>query len=122
MGIYNYRELDIWKKGMTICEKVYFLTASFPSHEQYGVISQLRRAAVSVPANIAEGFGRKSNGDFKRFLNIATGSLLEVETHIELSRRLHYCADVEAANLFEETNHLGKMMTRFTQKIPNTKY
>ena len=117
MGVYDYHQLDVWKKGMEICQKAYIVTHPFPKEEIYGLTAQIRRAASSIPANIAEGFGRKSNNDFKRFLKIATGSLLELETHIEIACRLNYCRSDEAANLFEETNSLGKMLNRFVHNM-----
>lgn len=117
MGTNTYRELDIWQKSVDLCEVVYRITKLFPKDELYGLVAQMRRAAVSIGANIAEGFARKSNPDFKRFLLISKGSLVELETHIEISRRLEYIDSKNSANLLEETTILGKMMTRFIQNM-----
>lgn len=117
MGVTNYKDLEIWKKSMDLCEDVYRFTKGFPKDELYGLVSQMRRSGVSIGANIAEGFGRMTNPDFKRFLSISKGSLIELETHIEISTRLGYLSFEEAANLTEKTNILGKMLTRFTQKM-----
>lgn len=113
----NYKDLEIWQKAMLLCEKIYAATRSLPKEEIYGLTSQMRRAAVSVSANIAEGFARNSNLDFKRFLNIAKGSLVELETHLEIAGRLEYLPKIKVSELFESTDILGKMMTRFVQNM-----
>jgi len=86
----GYRDLKVWHLGMEIAERVYQLTKHFPKEEQYGLTSQLRRAAVSVPANIAEGHARAFTKDYIRFLAVSVGSLAEVETFLELSVRLEF--------------------------------
>ncbi len=86
--IINFKDLKIWQKGMDIAEKCYFLTKLFPRDELYSMVQQIRRSAVSIPANIAEGYGRRSTGDYIRFLNIAQGSINELETHLILSQRV----------------------------------
>ena len=95
----SHHQLDVWKSAMTLAEKIYDLTASFPDSERYGLTSQLRRAAVSVPSNIAEGAARGSNADFIRFLYIARGSLSEVETQCQLAKRFGYTRDMDALML-----------------------
>ena len=117
MGATNYKELDIWKRAIDLCEQVYKVTKDFPKDELYGLVVQMRRAAVSVGANIAEGFARRSNPDFKRFLTIARGSLLELETHIEIARRLEFITLEKCAGLSEETEIISKMITRFSQNM-----
>ncbi|NEP47652.1 MAG: four helix bundle protein [Moorea sp. SIO3C2] len=87
-GINDFKDLKIWQKGMEIAEKCYFLTTLFPKDELYGMVQQIRRAAASIPANIAEGYGRRSTPEYIRFLNIAQGSINELETHIILSERV----------------------------------
>lgn len=87
-NIRTYRDLVAWQLGMDLVQTVYGLTNSFPKVEQFGLTSQMRRAAVSIPANIAEGFGRGRKAEFRRFLEIARGSLFELQTHAELARRL----------------------------------
>ncbi|WP_293124672.1 four helix bundle protein [Okeania sp. SIO1I7] len=85
--IKDFKDLKIWEKGMIIAEKYYLLTKKFPKEETYGMIQQIRRASVSRPANIAEGYGRRSSGDYARFLNIAQGSINELETHLHFIRK-----------------------------------
>ncbi|MBO6537158.1 MAG: four helix bundle protein [Balneolaceae bacterium] len=87
-SVKTHRDLQIWQKSMDFVSMIYSSTNHFPDSEKFGLTSQARRAAVSVPANIAEGYGRRSNGDFKRFLNISMGSLFELQTEIELTTRL----------------------------------
>ena len=94
----SHRSLNAWKQAMTLVVDVYSLTASFPQQEQYGLVSQLRRAAVSVPANIAEGAARNGSKEFLHFLGIASGSLSELDTLIDLARQLGYVEDTEELN------------------------
>lgn len=93
--INNYRELKVWQKGHQLVLNVYKLTNDYPRHELYGLVSQMRRAAVSVPANIAEGFKRFGKKDKVRFYNIAQGSLEELDYHLLLSKDLKYIEDKE---------------------------
>ncbi len=86
----NYKELKVWQKSMDLVEIVYKFTTAFPKEEMYGLTSQLRRASLSVPVNIAEGHARNTTGEFLQFLGIAKGSLAELETLLELSQRLNY--------------------------------
>ena len=88
--IKSHRDLNVWQLGMEITERVYELTIDFPTDERFGMVSQLRRAAISVPANIAEGNARSSTKEYLRFLAIAIGSLAEIETFLELALRLKY--------------------------------
>lgn len=88
--IKSHRDLIVWRKAMDLVVLVYKATESFPKHELYGLTSQIRRAASSVPANIAEGQGRRSKSEFRQFLGNARGSLLELDTHLELALRLNY--------------------------------
>ncbi|WP_293139668.1 four helix bundle protein [Okeania sp. SIO3I5] len=89
--INSFKDLKIWQKGMDIAEKSYFLTKLFPKDELYGMVQQIRRSAVSIPANIAEGYGRRYTGEYLRFLNVAQGSINELETHLILSGRVGLC-------------------------------
>ncbi len=89
----SHRDLKAWQEAMSLVERVYALTSSFPTDERYGLTSQLRRAAVSVPANIAEGFARNGTKELLHFLGIAGGSLSELDTLVELTIRLGYCPD-----------------------------
>jgi four helix bundle protein len=94
----SYRNLAIYTKSMDLALGVYELTGTFPKSELYGMTSQIRRCAVSIPSSIAEGYSRNSTADFIRFLNIANGSLSELETQLELSYRLSYFSDIDAYN------------------------
>ena len=91
----NYCDLVAWQKAMDLVESVYKATSQFPKEEVYGLTNQLRRAAVSVPSNIAEGQGRRSDNDFRRFLAIGHGSLREVETQVLIAQRLHYLTEAQ---------------------------
>ena len=104
MGGANYRDLIVWQKAMDLVQAVYKITAGFPKEELYGLTSQLRRAAVSIPSNIAEGQGRRTTGDFQRFLAIANGSLREVETQILIAKRLNYLHNERTSHLMESTS------------------
>ncbi len=95
----SYRELDVWQKAMDLVVACYEASGDFPNYEIYGLTSQLRRAAVSVPANIAEGRGRQHTAEFIQHLSIATGSLAELETHIEIAQRLGYIDSAILENL-----------------------
>ncbi|MBI5300293.1 MAG: four helix bundle protein [Deltaproteobacteria bacterium] len=117
MGIDNFKDLNIWKKGMELCGTTYTLTASFPKEELYGLTAQMRRACLSVPSNIAEGFCRKSGGDLKRFLLIARGSLAELETQMLFSIQQSYLTKEKAANFLEAIEKLGRMINSFYQTV-----
>ncbi len=86
----NYKELNVWQKAIELVKEVYKLTNNFPINEQYGLTSQIRRAAVSIPSNIAEGAGRRSNKEFEHFLSISLGSCFELETQIIIGQELNY--------------------------------
>jgi len=88
--IRTFRDLIAWQKAMLLCNCVYALSASFPDSERFGLTSQIRRAVVSIPSNIAEGYGRRRKQDYLRFLDIARGSLFEVETQLELAGQLQF--------------------------------
>jgi four helix bundle protein len=94
--INSYRDLLVWQKGMALAKMVYKLTGSFPDAERFGVVAQMRRAAVSVPSNIAEGQARQGRREFVQFLSHAEGSLAELDTQLLLSVELDYCATTKA--------------------------
>jgi four helix bundle protein len=110
MAVRSYRELVAWQKAMDLVTEVYRVTRSFPKEEQYGITSQLRRAAVSIPGNIAEGQGRQTTGEFRQFLGQARGSLLETETQILLSERLEYLEHQAADCLLERAPEVGRIL------------
>ena len=107
--IRNFRDLNIWKLGMEIVEDVYRLTKEFPREELYGLSAQMRRCAVSIPSNTAEGFTRKHNKEYKQFLYISLGSCAELETQIEIAFRLKYLNEQAKEVLLEKTNHVTCM-------------
>ncbi len=110
MGARNYKDLLAWQKSMDLVEACYKLTMNFPATERYGLTDQLRRAAVSIPANIAEGQGRHYEAEFVRFLYIASGSLAELETHIYIAQRLGYLGLLETDQLLENAAEIGRML------------
>lgn len=99
MKIQSYRELRAWQNSMRLAQQVYRVTKHFPREEVYGLTAQIRRSAISVPSNIAEGQGRASKGEFRQFLCIARGSLFELETQFLLAKGLGYLSDQEAHEL-----------------------
>jgi len=113
----GYRDLKVWEKAMDLVEQVYGLTRKFPSEEMYGLTSQIRRAAVSVPSNIAEGHGQGSSAAFSRFLSIALGSLKEVETQTLIAERLKYIATEESSELLAQSDQIGKMITGLKKSL-----
>ncbi len=106
----NFRELKVWQLGMQLTEEVYRLTQQFPKHETYGLGSQMQRAAVSIPANIAEGHAIGSAKDFARFLGIAQGSLAELETHLLLAERMKYGSPIEIAAILNHCSEEARML------------
>ena len=108
--MHNFRELKIWQRSMDLVVKVYKKTKTFPKEETFGITFQIRKSAVSVPSNIAEGAGRDSNQQFKHFLAISMGSDNELQTQIELSRRIGYITDEDAFDIIEEASQIYKMI------------
>lgn len=115
----SYRDLIVWKKAIDLVIDVYHYTRSFPKEETYGLISQLRRAAVSVPSNIAEGHARVSTGEFRQFLGHALGSLVEIETQILISERLNYIDPANAAEISRRTDEIGRMLNALLRSLPS---
>ena len=115
--MHNFRKLDIWIKSVSLVTDVYKLTNTFPSQERFGLISQMQRAAVSVPTNIAEGSAKSSNKDFARFLEISIGSLLELETELLISFNLEYVNLEKHSVLQNQIVELQKMITGFKNKL-----
>ena len=107
--IKSHRDLIVWQKAMDLVVLIYQATGAFPKHELYGLISQLRRAAASIPANIAEGQGRRSKPEFCQFLGNARGSLLELDTHLELSLRLKYLTPSQHERIHKDVVEVGKL-------------
>jgi four helix bundle protein len=110
MGVQSYRELVAWQKAMDLVTEIYRCTTSFPANEIYGITRQMRRAAVSIPSNIAEGQGKVMTGEFKQSLGHARGSLLELETQIVISRRLNLLDDTASEKLLQITAEVGRVL------------
>jgi len=106
----GHKDLQAWQLAMDFVVAIYTMTITFPRDELYGLVAQLRRAAVSIPSNIAEGYGRHSAKELHRFINNALGSLLEVETQIELSQRLNYISSHIAVRLLQQSNRLKQVL------------
>lgn len=113
----TYTELFVWQKSMELVTNIYRDTQSFPKEEVYGLTSQIRRCAVSIPSNIAEGFGRKSQQDFIRFLKISMGSLFELQTQLRISKNIGFLNESRFNALFEETREVERMLSSFIQSI-----
>jgi len=115
--IRNFRDLDVWKKGMEVVKDVYRITRAFPTQESYCLTSQMRRTAVSVPSNIAEGFNRFQNKEYKRFLYIALGSCAELETQIEIASELEYVNGKQKNELLDKIDHEPRMLTNLIKRL-----
>ena len=113
----TYKDLIVWQKAMDLAEQTYKLTKSFPKEELYGLTSQLRRAVVSVPSNIAEGQARQSTAEFRNFLSIAQGSLAEVETQILLAIRFEYLNQPQATQALNLREEISKMLSSLRNKL-----
>ncbi len=116
-AIPNYRDLIVWSRSMDLVEDCYKISRQFPQSEIYGLTSQIRRAAVSNPANIAEGHGRRNLGDYIYHLSIANGSLKELETHLIIAGRLKYIADNQIVPTMEACAEVGRMLIVLIQKL-----
>lgn len=117
--IESYRDLQVWQQAMGLAEHCYRATRLFPKEELYGAVSQIRRAAASVPANIAEGNGRENRGEYIQFLRIAQGSLKEVETHILLAQRVGFGEGADATAILRECEAVGKMLRALIRSLQN---
>ncbi|HEX8922372.1 MAG TPA: four helix bundle protein [Pyrinomonadaceae bacterium] len=112
-----HEKLDVWNKAVNFVVAVYKITESFPKEEKFGLVSQLRRAAVSVPANIAEGAGRNSYKEFAHFLSNAQGSASEVETELLIAHRLSYLDENNYLELRASLDNIGRMITGLSQHL-----
>ena len=119
--IRSYRDLIAWQKAMALAKRVYGATKLFPKEEMYGLVQQIRKAAVSVPSNIAEGYGRGSRMDYVRFLHMARGSLYEVETQTLISRDLSYLTDKQADSLLEDTDECSRLLGGLIKSLKTKK-
>lgn len=113
----HYKDLNVWKKATALAVQVYRVTASFPKEEIYGLTQQIRRAAISIPSNIAEGAARDSTREFLRFNSIAQGSLAELETQLEIAHQLNFLPDITLTALAKECGDIGKMLNGLRKKL-----
>jgi four helix bundle protein len=117
MSINCYRDLEVWQFGIKLTKHIYELTRSFPKQEMYGLCSQMQRAAVSVPANIAEGHSRDSTKEFLRHLSIARGSLSELETMLTIAVELQYCTASAIVEHLQLCNRISRMIAGLKQRL-----
>lgn len=115
--MHQFKELKVWQKGRALVKEIYLNTNKFPKEELFGITSQMRRSAVSIPSNIAEGCGRNTNADFNRFLDIANGSAFELETLVILSFDLNFLSQEEFEHFDKKINEIQKMIFGFKQTL-----
>ncbi|WP_452230666.1 MULTISPECIES: four helix bundle protein [unclassified Lacinutrix] len=116
----NYKNLKIWEQGIELVKQIYVLTAQLPATEKFGLKSQITRAAISIPSNIAEGCSRNSELEFKRFLEIAMGSLFEVDTQLIIIKELKFIKPEDLKSIFELIETEGKMINGLINTIKNS--
>jgi four helix bundle protein len=117
LAVKSYRDLQVWQKAMALVVESYSVARLLPKSESYGLIGQMQRAAVSVPANIAEGHGREHLGDYLRHLSFANGSLMELEPHFLIAVELGYVTREQSATLMSMTSEVGRMLNGLTRKL-----
>jgi len=115
--IKTYRDLIIWQKSLALVTEIYKITKIFPKDETYGLTAQMRRCAVSIPSNIAEGYGRNSSSDYVRFLRITMGSLYELQTQLEISLNLKYLGTKDFRKFYEPSREVERMISSMIRKI-----
>ena len=113
----SYRDLIIWQKSMRLVTRIYLITKELPKNELYGLTSQIRRSSISLPSNIAEGYGRNSTNDYIRFLQIACGSLYEVQTQLEICRNLEYLSKDIFNKIYEQSREIERMLNSLIGKL-----
>ena len=121
MAYSSYRELTVWQKAMELAEEVYHLAKKLPKEETYALSDQMRRAAVSVPSNIAEGHGRESKNEFRSFLSIANGSVSELETQLLLCIRLGYLSKADTESALSLSNEINRMLSALILRLKTLK-
>ncbi|TPL87754.1 four helix bundle protein [Mesorhizobium sp. B2-3-14] len=115
--INSYKDLIVWQQAMDLAAATYALTKAWPKEELYGLTSQIRRSATSIPANIAEGYGRDNRGSYQQFLRIAQGSLKELETHLQIAERIGLATHDQADRILLATEGIGKMLRQLISKL-----
>lgn len=113
----SYQDLVVWQKGMELVVSTYSLTTRLPSAEQFGLVAQMRRAAVSIPSNIAEGFGRQATGEYRHHLSVARGSVQELETQLLICEKLGYVAHENTAPLVDEAQQISRMLATLVSRF-----
>lgn len=116
----GYKELVVWQRSFALANRLYMLTNQFPKSQQFSLVQQIQRAAVSVPSNIAEGSNRQSIKEYRHFLSIALGSLAELETQVMLARTQSFVSTTEADEVLNELDQLGKMMRALLKKLASS--
>lgn len=117
MARFRFQDLEVWQAGIEFTDRIYVLTASFPEDEKFGLRSQLRRAAVSIPSNIAEGNGRLSNIEYRRFVEIAYSSLMEVVSHLHICQRRAYLTQDDLDQFTSEAERIAKMLSGLRRSL-----
>lgn len=120
--IKSYRDLIVWQKSIELVKRIYLITQVFPREEIFGLTSQMRRSAVSIPSNIAEGYGRHSTGDYIRFLHISVGSLYELQTQVEISFQLKYIIETPYRETIGLCTEIDKILYVIIQKLKEGSY
>ena len=117
MKVKDYKDLRVWQKGIEIADKIYSITDGFPKSELYGLVSQMRRASVSISSNVAEGFVRNHSREYKQFLYISLGSCAELDTQLIIANRRNYLTKQKLEELSEDINHESRMLVSLISKI-----
>jgi len=117
MGVQSYRDLEVWRWSMDVVTAIYRLTESFPKHELFGLTSQMRRSAVSIPSNLSEGSRRGTRKDFRHFVLIAFGSGAELETQLEIAKRLEYASDQTIRTIVEQHESVMRMLNKLSVSL-----
>ena len=116
-GVNNFKDLKIWKVAIELVKKVYTISSEFPKEEMYGLTSQMRRSAISIPSNVAEGFRRQHNNEFRQFLYISLGSCAELETQTIIAEELGYIDKGQTSKLFEDLDHICRMTSNLIKTL-----
>jgi four helix bundle protein len=117
----SYRDLIVWQKSMQLVTQVYLITKSLPKEELYGLVPQIRKSCISIPSNIAEGYGRNSTSDYLRFLQIASGSLYELQTQLEICLNLGYLSKQSFEEIYEQSREIERMLGSLIKKVGSNK-
>ena len=113
----NYKDLKVWQKGIEIADKIYSVTEKFPKSELYSLTSQMRKASISIPSNIAEGFARNHSKEYKQFLYVSLGSCAELDTQLIIANRRKYLTKKELEEIAEDINHESRMLSSLINKL-----